>query len=131
MFKGIGTGLLPIVPTDISFLVKPKNEKQYTVYRHQLALTAAYSFTHHKGQGQTLDYVIIDLADPPKHSLDVFHAYIALSHSCGRQTIRLLQGFNLDVLMTPPSPEVTVEDTGLAELHQKTKEKYERGEFNY
>ncbi|PBK71937.1 hypothetical protein ARMSODRAFT_973478 [Armillaria solidipes] len=32
-FEGIGTGLLPIVPSEVSFPVKMKNEKQYTVYR--------------------------------------------------------------------------------------------------
>ncbi len=78
-FEGLGAGLLPIVPLEVTFPVKQKKQKQYTIYHQKFALMAAYSFTHHKGQGQTLDYVIVNLTDPPKHSLDAFHAYIALS----------------------------------------------------
>ncbi|KAK0476296.1 hypothetical protein IW261DRAFT_1566977 [Armillaria novae-zelandiae] len=89
-FEGLSHGLLLIVPTEVSFLVKKKHRPSYTIYRHQIALTTAYSFTHHKAQGQGLDYLIVDLADPPKHVLDSFHAYVALSHSKGRETIRIL-----------------------------------------
>lgn len=97
--------------------MKQKKEKQYTVYHWQLALMAAYSFMHHKGQGKTLDYIIVDLADPLKHSLDAFHVYIALLQSCGRQSIRLLWGFNLNCLTNPLSQEIVVEDNHLASLH--------------
>ncbi|SJL05067.1 uncharacterized protein ARMOST_08439 [Armillaria ostoyae] len=64
-FEGLSPGILPIVPSEVSFPVKPKSGSAYTIHRHQVALTAAYSFTHHKGQGQTLDHVKVDLADPP------------------------------------------------------------------
>ncbi len=36
-FEGIPSGLLPIVPSKVTFPVKHKKEKQYTVYRRQLA----------------------------------------------------------------------------------------------
>ncbi|PBK71404.1 hypothetical protein ARMSODRAFT_883566 [Armillaria solidipes] len=130
-FEGVGSGLLPNVLSEVTFPVKYKKEKQYTVYRCQLALTAAYSFTHHKGQGQTLDYIIVDLADPPKHNLDAFHMYVTLSQSCGRQLIRVLQKFNLNCLITPPLLEVTAEDGRLAHLHASMKEQYQQGEFNF
>ncbi|SJL05240.1 uncharacterized protein ARMOST_08606 [Armillaria ostoyae] len=78
-FEGLSLGVLPIIPSEASFPMKPKSGSVYTVHRHQLALTAAYSFTHHKGQGQTLGYVKVDLADPPRHPIDAFHAYVALS----------------------------------------------------
>ncbi|KAK0478008.1 hypothetical protein EDD18DRAFT_1365151 [Armillaria luteobubalina] len=89
-FKGIPRGLLPIIPTEVSFPMKKKAAPTYTVHCHQIALTAGYSFTHHKVQGQTLEYLIVDLADSPKHELDGFNAYIALSCSHGRKTIWIL-----------------------------------------
>ncbi len=101
-FEGLSPGVLPIIPSEVSFPMKPKSGSAYTVHQHQLAVTAAYSFTHHKGQGQTLDYVKVDLADPPWHPIDAFHAYVALSQSRGRSTVRILRPFNTGVLMTPP-----------------------------
>ncbi|PBK66391.1 hypothetical protein ARMSODRAFT_890790 [Armillaria solidipes] len=110
--------------------MKPKSGSAYTVHRHQLALTAVYSFTHHKGQGQTLDYVKVDLADPPQHPIDAFHAYVALSRSHGRSTVRILRPFNTGVLMTPPCLELTMEDARLETLDEITQERFENGEYN-
>ncbi len=129
-FDNVPAGLLPIVPSEVSFLVKTSTNK-YTVYRRQFVLAAAYGFTHHKGQGQTLEYVLVDLADPPKTPMDGFHAYVALSRSRGRDTVRILRDFNLDVLMTPPSPELTLEDTWLRRLHDDTLRRFHGGEFSY
>ena len=40
-----------------------------TVRRRQSPVTAAYAFTDYRSQGQTLPYVIIDIASPPTGTL--------------------------------------------------------------
>ena len=74
---------------------------QRTVQRKQLPLTAAYTFTDYCLQGQTILYVIVDIASPPRPSggLSLFNLYVALSRSSGRETIRLLRDFD-DELFT-------------------------------
>ncbi|KAJ6563749.1 hypothetical protein B0H10DRAFT_1843442 [Mycena sp. CBHHK59/15] len=52
-----------------------------TVKRKQFPLTAAYSFTDYRSQGQTLPYVFVDIATPPSGALSLFNLYIALSRS--------------------------------------------------
>ena len=53
--------------------------------------TAPYNrgicFTDYHAQGQTIGNVIIDLATPPTSRLTPFSAYVALSHSSGRDMI--------------------------------------------
>ncbi|KAH9913591.1 uncharacterized protein B0H18DRAFT_888000 [Fomitopsis serialis] len=62
------------------------------VRRRQLPITAAYAFTDYRSQGQTIPYVIVDIAKPPAGRLSLFNLYVALSRSSGRQTIRIFQG---------------------------------------
>ena len=42
-------------------------------------------------RGVTIPYVLLDIAPPPTGTLNLFILYVALSRSCGRETIRLLQ----------------------------------------
>ncbi|TFK61796.1 hypothetical protein BDN72DRAFT_731851, partial [Pluteus cervinus] len=42
-------------------------------------LTAAYSFTDYRAQGQTLSSVLIDISKPPCGALTLFNLYVALS----------------------------------------------------
>ncbi|KAJ6543481.1 hypothetical protein B0H10DRAFT_1642420, partial [Mycena sp. CBHHK59/15] len=39
-------------------------------------LTAAYSFTDYRSQGQTLPYVFVDIATPPSGALSLFNLYV-------------------------------------------------------
>jgi hypothetical protein len=57
-------------------------------------MTAAYAFMDYRSQGQTIPYVLVDIAQPPTGSLSLFTLYIALSRSSGQDTIRLLQDFD-------------------------------------
>ncbi|KAH9030305.1 hypothetical protein EDB84DRAFT_1271462, partial [Lactarius hengduanensis] len=59
----------------------------------------AYTFTNIKSQGQRLEYVIVDIAKPPSGSLTGFNAYVTLSRSRGRDTIRLRTGKNLMIFL--------------------------------
>lgn len=65
-----------------------------TVRRRQYPITSAYSFTDYWSQGQTIPYVIVDIAEPPSGTLTLFNLYVALSQSTGRNTIRLLRDFD-------------------------------------
>jgi len=53
---------------DFKFQIKMKTSnkklKSYTVTRKQFPITAAYAFTDYRSQGQTLPYVIVDIAKP-------------------------------------------------------------------
>ncbi|KAI9568442.1 hypothetical protein HD554DRAFT_2097950 [Boletus coccyginus] len=57
-------------------------------------MTAAYTFTDYRSQGQTIPTVLVDIATPPSGGLTLFNLYVALSRSSGRSTIRLLQDFD-------------------------------------
>jgi ATP-dependent exoDNAse (exonuclease V) alpha subunit len=56
-------------------------------------MTAGYAFTDYKSQGQTIEYVIIDIGKPPTGTLSPFSVYAALSRSRGRESIRLPRDF--------------------------------------
>ncbi len=85
--KGLGQGLIPVVPTQTKFSAKPKTGS-FTVTCRKLAIVPAYSFMDYKSQGQTLETMIMDLMKPPTGGLSPFSTYVALSHSRGRATIQ-------------------------------------------
>lgn len=84
-FPGLPEGMVPIFPTQKSFKLGG-----VCINGEQFALTLAYAFTDFKSQGQTIESVIVDLAKPPLGNLTGFHAYVSLSRSHSRGTIRLL-----------------------------------------
>ncbi|KAF8268658.1 hypothetical protein EI94DRAFT_1577094, partial [Lactarius quietus] len=99
------------------------------VDRSQLALTAAYAFTNYKAQGQTMECVLVDLGKPPTSALTGFNAYVALSRSRGRDTIRLLREFNEKLFTVHPSEDLRKEDTRLSTLEMLTLQRYINGKF--
>jgi hypothetical protein len=100
-------------------------------YHKELALDGAYAFTEFRAQGQTLEYVIIDIGKPPTGALSPFNAYAALSRSRGRHSIRLLRDFNDKLFTVHSSEALRDEDDRLEALDIATKEKYELGGFAY
>lgn len=129
-FPGLAEGLIPIFPTESTFSIELASGSTTTVTRRQLALTASYSFTDYRSQGQTIEYVIVDLGRVPSGTLSPFNAYVALSRSRGRDTIRLLRDFDDKLFTTHPSTELRAEDERLDKLDSTTKEMYEAGYFN-
>ncbi|KAJ4463316.1 hypothetical protein C8J55DRAFT_494449 [Lentinula edodes] len=114
-------GLLPIVPQETKFSVPVNGTGSRTILRQQVALTPGYAFTDLKSQGQTIEYVIMDLASPNYRSkLNAFGAYVSLSHSRGRETIRILRGFDGSLFVTHPSPALEAEDQRLDECGAAT-----------
>ena len=124
---GLPQGVIPIFPTRKKFTIT--DGKRCTVSRLQFALTPAYAFTDFKSQGQTIEHVIVDLAKPPSGNLTTFNAYVALSRSRGRSTIRLLRPFDEKLFTIHPSEELRKEDQRLAVLEENTIVKYDAGEY--
>lgn len=97
--------------------------------RQQFALTAAYAFTDFKVQGQTIEHVIVDIVKPPSGKLDAFHAYVTLSRSQGRDTVRLLRDFDEKLFTIHPSEYLQKEDNQLEMLERETMWRYHTGKF--
>ena len=127
-FPGLPQGTVPITPRTNGFHIRLCNNKKSYTWR-QFALTAAYAFTHEKSQGQTLDCVIVDLANPG--TLTLFHAYVSLSRARGRDHIRILQKFDRKLLTTHPSNDLREEDKRLADLSDMTRKNFAAGMYNF
>ena len=89
--EGLQDSLMPIEPAITTYHIKVQQDKGHTmwksVWRKQFPMTAAYAFTDYHYQGQTLPYVIVDIASQPIGTLSLFNLYIALSRSSGRVSI--------------------------------------------
>ena len=113
-------GIIPVEVATHNFQIKVHttggNYITWSVHCCQFPMTPAYDFTNYQSQGQTLPYVIIDIATPPTGGLDLFNLYVALSRSSGRETIqlRLLHDFDDDFALL-------VEDDRLEQRDKITK----------
>ncbi|KAG1740008.1 hypothetical protein EDB19DRAFT_1635540 [Suillus lakei] len=76
-------------------------------------MTAAYAFTDYRSQGQTIPYVLVDIATPPTGGLNLFNLYVALSWSSGRSTIHLLCDFDEGLFKKCHCLELLAEDDRL------------------
>jgi len=123
-FDGLNEGLMPILPTKKTFSITARN-KTYSINQRQLTLTPGYAFTDYKSQSQIIEYLMIDIGQPPSGSLSPFNAYIALSRSRGRETIQLLRDFNDELFVHHPSEDLRKEMLRLEELNRETQTKFE------
>lgn len=124
---GLDPGVVPILPAKRKITIKVRetsgNTVQRTITRIQFPITPAYAFTDYRSQGQTLPYVIVDLARPPSgQPLTNFNYYVALSRSSGRDTIRLLRELDMKLLQQPQDRCLEHEDERLKEWNTETKE---------
>ncbi|KAI0049248.1 hypothetical protein FA95DRAFT_1489493 [Auriscalpium vulgare] len=128
---GLPEHVVPIVPAQKTFQItlpdrRTGKTRTSTVQRRQLPVTAAYAFTDYRSQGQTIPYVIVDIASPPVGSdLSLFNIYVALSRSSGRDTIRLLRDFNEQLFFQAQDQYLTLEDERLRQLNGETKQWWE------
>lgn len=129
--EGLEEAVMPVEPATIKFQIKVKqrvNGKMTTIIqtitRKQFPITAAYTFTNYRSQGQTIPYVIVDIASPPSGTLSLFNLYVALSRSSEQQTIRLLRDFDERIFMkvTSHSSELILEGERLEHLDGTTRE---------
>ena len=87
IFADVPAGLVPITPSTTRFTIKTDNNRVSHIKWHQLPMTPAYAFTDYKSQGQTIEYVIIDIGDPPTGRVSPVGVYVMLSRNRGRSTI--------------------------------------------
>ena len=92
--EGLDEGVIPIQVATRNFQIKVQQVGgkyvKRSVSRRQFPMTPAYTFTDYRSQGQTIPFVMVDIATPPTGGLSLFNLYVALSRSSGRSTIRLL-----------------------------------------
>jgi len=126
---GLSPLQIPIFPSEHSFYIGGK--KGVKVTRRQLPLTPGYAFTDHKSQGQTLEYVLVDIGRLSHFPVNAFAAYVALSRSRGRHKIRLLRDFDDKLFNTHPSADLREEDRRLSLAAEETKQKWLAGFYKY
>ncbi|KDN44040.1 hypothetical protein RSAG8_05772, partial [Rhizoctonia solani AG-8 WAC10335] len=110
-------GVIPIVPFQQKYSLTRMNQPSTQVARRQLPITSADAFTDYRSQGQTIERVIIDIARPPSGSITPSNAYVALSRSRGRNTIRLLHS---DIFTKTPCEMLKIEEERLNQLNEET-----------
>jgi hypothetical protein len=125
VFEGVPEGIIPISPSMLRFSIDVEGRK-VKLERRQLGIVPAYAFTDYKSQGQTMEYVIVDISKPPTGSLSPFSVYVALSRSRGRNTIRILRDFDPSLLMHHPSEDLRKDMERIERLDEQTRESYER-----
>jgi hypothetical protein len=107
--------------TEILVKTADAGNQQCTVKRRQFPITPAYAFTDYHAQGQTIPYVLIDIALPPSGALSLFNVYVALSQSSGQEGIRLLQDFDDNIFKKSHDTHLLLEDDRLEILSNETK----------
>jgi ATP-dependent exoDNAse (exonuclease V) alpha subunit len=113
-------GQIPITPCSVPFKVILKDGTNITITRRHYPITGGYAFTDIKSQGQTMGPVVIDLRDTPTGKISPFSAYVALSRSRGRDSIRLLSDFDERLFKTHPSADLALEIQRLKTIAAKT-----------
>lgn len=127
-FPDLREGQIPIFPSQTSFNISTTGKPKTKITRRQYPITPAYAFTDHKAQGQTIEYVIVDIGKVPGgFGNSAFGMYVALSRSRGRNTIRLLRDFENSLFTRHPSDDLRMEDIRLEALAKETKEKWMSG----
>jgi len=120
-FTGLPPGVIPLTPSLALFTVTGRTGQKFQISRSQYPMTAGYTFTDYKSQGQTIKYVIIDIGKPPTGSLSPFSVYVALSRSRGQDTIRLLRDFGANLFQNHPSNALRSDMRRLQKLNEDTK----------
>ena len=80
-FDGLPAGIIPLTPSQVKFTVTGRSGLKFKIKRRQYAMTAGYAFTDYKSQGQTIEYVIIDIGNHlpalSPHSQFTWHSHEA------------------------------------------------------
>ena len=108
-FPGLRPGEVPIFPFEDKFYIGSKAEG-VTITHRQTPLTPVYAFTNQKSQAQMLGNVIVDIGILKCFPVNQFAAYVALSRSTGRESIRLLRDFDERLFTTHPSQDLKDKD---------------------
>jgi ATP-dependent exoDNAse (exonuclease V) alpha subunit len=60
-FSEMDPGLIPIFSSEVTFNIYYQNNPKTKITQRQYPLSAAYTFTDHKAQGQTIKNMIVDI----------------------------------------------------------------------
>jgi len=126
---GLSSSQVLVFPFEANFYIGGK--KGVKVTHCQLPLMQGYAFTDHKSQGQTLENVLVDIRKLLHFPVNPFMAYVALSRSCGRHKICLVQDFDVKLSTTHPLADLKEGDQRLMIAAEETKQKYLAGLYNY
>lgn len=128
---GLEPGELPITPYTGQFMAKG-----VSVFRRQMPILPAYSFTIEKCQGQTIIRVIIDVTSPTGrgggNAISLESLYVAFSRARGRDGIRLLRPLDdkaIRLLTQRTSGALRAEDARSASQAADTKAAFEMGKL--
>jgi hypothetical protein len=130
-FPGFQPGEIPVFPSEKTFTINDHHNPSLQIWRRQYPLTAAYAFMDQKAQGQTIGHALVDIGTTARFPVTPFAVYVALSQSCGRNTIWLLRDFDETIFTKHPSEALWIEDGRLRGLDADTKNKYETGYFDF
>ena len=125
-FPGLANGLKPLFQTESTFSIVLPNGTRSVIMR-QMALTASYSFMDYRSQGQTIEYVIVDLGKVPTGCLSPFSAYVVLLRSRSHDTIQLLRDFNKKLFTTHLPNKLRTDNERLERPAKVTSDMYKAG----
>jgi hypothetical protein len=94
------------------------------IMQWQLAITPAYAFTDFKAQGQTINYVLVDIGRTMCFALSLFNAYVASLRSHGHNCIQLLRDFDNELFLQHPFEDLRIEEARIEQLVDETKKCY-------
>jgi len=115
----VPNGQIPITSCMVTFHIILKDGSQYTILWRQYTVTGGCALTDIKSQGQTMGPIVVDLRNPPTGQISPFSAYVALSHSRGRNSICLLSDFDEKLFKSHPSADLAIEMEHLEALASK------------
>ena len=115
----VPNGQIPLTPCIVNFTVIMPDGTKISIGRRQYALTGGYAFTDIKSQGQTIEVLVADLRNTLTGKISLFSAYVTLSRSRGRQSIRLLTDFDESLFKTHPNTDLEAEMQRLGLLAAK------------
>ena len=119
--SGLPDNVIPIEPMSMRMDIQlGDNQKSMAIQRTQFPITGAYAFTDYRSQGQTISQAIIDIAPPPRGSLNLFNLYVALSRCPNREHIRLLRDFKEETLLKKHDESLLKEDDRLEAINEHT-----------
>ena len=123
--EGLEEGVIPVQITTCNFQIKVQQVSgkyvKCSICWHQFPMTLAYAFMDYQSQGQTIPFIMVDIATLLTGGLSLFNQYVALSRSSSRLTIWLLQDFDNTTFMQLHSASLLQEDDRLDKLDGLTK----------
>jgi hypothetical protein len=80
-------------------------------------------------EGQTIEHALVDIGKTTCFGLSPFNAYVALSRSRGRETIRILRDFDDNLFIRHPSEDLRIKDERIDALVKETCVNYAKGKY--